>query len=396
MRAPNFMLEIVVRKRIGFMNKALGLGVVILLSALPARAECPSADLTRDCFVDLSDFSVLAGQWLTEDPGKENQDLALLASQWLTGNRLPADMIMIPGGTFQMGDFFQEGLFNEWPVHEVTLDSLAMEKYETTNGQYCAFLNEAYPSRLKVVNGVVYAADDSRNKVPYCDTSISNTDSQIDFSDNLFRVRTKVGKDMSRHPVLLVSWCGAAAYCNWRSQREGREICYTLSSWTCDFTRKGYRLSTEAEWEYAARGGLVGKRFPWGDTITQEQANYYSYWKDGQHYDPYDLNPIEGYHPLWEDGVIPYTSPVGSFPANGFGIYDMAGNLWEWCNDWYGTYHLAPQTNPTGPGPGVNFTRVVRGGSWGNNAYNNRVAIRGWYSPSIRYYHFGFRVVLKP
>jgi formylglycine-generating enzyme len=378
------------------MKKALGFGVVILLSALPALGQCPSADTTRDCFVDLADFAVLAGQWLTEDPDKEAQDFALFASQWLTGNRLPSDMIIIPAGTFQMGDSIGDGYSNDRPVHLVTLDSFAMGKYEVTNAQYCAFLSSARAQGL-ITNssGKIYKAG-SGNRIPYCDTSTSNSSSQIDFSNNSFSVRTKGGKDMTNHPMIQISWYGAVAYCNWRSQQESKQICYDLSTWTCDFSKQGYRLPTEAEWEYAARGGLSGKRFPWGDTITHFQANYLSYWFGGEPYYFYDLNPTSGYHPTWKDGIKPYTAPVGSFPANGYGLYDMAGNVWELCNDWYSEtyYSSSPQTNPTGPDT-INY-RVSRGGSWGFHADGSRLGNRSWLDPGNLSSNLGFRVVLKP
>ena len=193
---------------------------------------------------------------------------------------------------------------------------------------------------------------------------------------------------MSNDPMVEVSWYGAAAYCNWRSQQGGKEQCYNLSTWACDFGKHGYRLATEAEWEYAARGGLAGRRFPWGDTITHSQANYYS----SNSYS-YDISPTEGFHPAWDD-IYPYTSPVGSFPVTGYGLYDMAGNVWEWCNDWYsGSYYSSsPTNNPTGPITGT--YRVIRGGYWGLNASGCRVASRYGYTPVTRVNDIGFRCVL--
>ena len=197
---------------------------------------------------------------------------------------------------------------------------------------------------------------------------------------------------MSDDPMVEVSWYGSVAYCNWRSSEEGYESCYNLSTWDCNFSKHGYRLPTEAEWEYAARGGLSGKRFPWGNTISHSQANYYA---DPCNYS-YDVSPTEGYHPDWND-VEPYTSVVGSFSANGYGLYDMAGNVYEWCNDWYRSdyYDTSPYDNPEGPasGPG----RVLRGGGcWRHFASFCRLAYRNssYYGQPARYYHFGFRIVL--
>jgi formylglycine-generating enzyme required for sulfatase activity len=337
-------------------------------------------DATGDCRVDFADFAVFAEGWL-----RDFEVFAVFAEQWLTEGIM--GMVSIPAGTFQMGDSIGDGGSNQRPVHTVTLDSFAMGKYEITNGQYCIFLNSAYPSQLKVVNGIVYASGDTANSFPYCDTSSYNSNSQIAFSNNTFSVRTKGAREMSNDPMVRVSWYGSVAYCNWRSQQEGREQCYNLSTWTCDFTKKGYRLATEAEWEYAARGGLSGKRFPWGDTITHSQANYLS---DNSY--SYDISLTRGHHPAWNDGILPYTSPVGSFPANGYGLYDMAGNAWEWCNDRYGGYSAGSQSNPIGPTTGS--SRVLRGGLWSFNAAYCAVTYRASHTPFNRYSDVGFRLVL--
>jgi formylglycine-generating enzyme required for sulfatase activity len=196
---------------------------------------------------------------------------------------------------------------------------------------------------------------------------------------------------MANHPMVGVSWYGAVAYCNWRSEQEGRETCYDLSNWTCDFSKKGFRLSTEAEWEYAARGGLSGKRFPWGNNITHSTANYQSNnlcW--------YDTSSTRGYHPVWNDGILPYTSPVGSFEDNEYGLFDMTGNVCEWCNDWYSDigYYSSPQANPTGPAT-VMEQRVLRGGNYDDNAaYRCRVSYRHFGQPGNRDGGNGFRIVL--
>jgi sulfatase modifying factor 1 len=198
---------------------------------------------------------------------------------------------------------------------------------------------------------------------------------------------------MSDDPMVLVSWYGSAAYCNWRSSAEGYDSCYNLSTWECDFSEHGYRLATEAEWEYAARGGEQSPyhRFPWGDTISHSQANYYA---DPCSYS-YDVSPTSGYHPDWNDGIWPYTSVVGSFAPNGYGLYDMSGNVWEWCNDWYDSdyYDTSPYDNPTGPASGI--LRVLRSGCYGVIPSDCRSARHYGFTPSSRSFCGGFRIALS-
>ena len=143
----------------------------------------------------------------------------------------------------------------------------------------------------------------------------------------------------------------------------------------------GYRLPTEGEWEKAGRGGLVGKRFPNGDTIAQSLANYYG--QTGSY--AYDLGP-NGYNALGSTGM----SVVGSFVANGYGLKDVAGNVYEWCWDWYGTLGSGGVTDPHGADTGT--YRVVRGGGWSYSAYGARVSYRGNLNPSVSNGYFGFRV----
>ena len=199
----------------------------------------------------------------------------------------------------------------------------------------------------------------------------------------------------ANHPVHSITWYDMVKWCNARSEKENLAPCYTVSgavykttnndAVVCDWYANGYRLPSEAEWEKAARGGLSGQNFPWGNTITHSQANYYS--STGY---SYDVSPTRGYHPVWGTGDYPYTSPVGSFAPNGYGLYDMSGNLWEWCWDWSGGYTAGSQTNPHGPASGT--YRVVRGGSWGDIASYCRVADRGDYYPFFTNYDFGFRI----
>ena len=227
-------------------------------------------------------------------------------------------------------------------------------------------------------------------------------------TDNGYGFATAGSGRFPHHPVHTISWYDAVKWCNARSVQEGlTPVYYTDTAQTTIYksygnvdvthamvkwTANGYRLPTEAEWERAARGGLNGQRFPWGNLSNTNLANYY-----GQTAISYDLGP-QGWGGMADQAVYPATSPVGSYPPNGYGLHDMAGNLHQWCWDWYGTTY-AGGSNPRGPAEprsGWNPTRVLRGGSWDSGVQSLRVASRGdsfAVSPQNPGRTLGFRVV---
>ncbi len=290
--------------------------------------------------------------------------------------QVPPGMAPIPAGPFVMGDVLDDGNPSEQPVHTVYVSAFYMDRYDVTK----AVWDNVY--QWAVTHG--YGFDNAGS-----------------------------GK-AANHPVHSVNWYDAVKWSNARSEKEGLAPCYytdanhktvyrtgqiNLSNASVKWTSCGYRLPTGAEWEKAARGGVSGRRFPWADsdTITHSQANYYS----SARY-KYDISPTRGYHPKFNDGVPPYTSPVGYFPPNGYGLYDMAGNIWQWCwdrtdNNWY-RQPGATEKDPRGPdaSPAGARGRMMRGGAFHRFAFNTRAAnlsLAGD-APDFAFLVFGFRCVM--
>jgi formylglycine-generating enzyme required for sulfatase activity len=274
-------------------------------------------------------------------------------------NPPPVGFARIPAGEFLMGDQSSPrvGDADELPVHTVNVSEFFMGKYEVTKEEWDLVRAWAY--------------------------------------SNGYSGLTQGSGKAANHPVHTVNWHSIIKWCNARSEMEKLTPCYTVSGTlyktgtsdavVCNWNASGYRLPSEAEWEKAARGGLIGQIFPWGNTINHNRANFSNV--GGESYQ----SGTEGYHPIYGTGATPYSSPVGSFAPNGYGLYDMEGNMSECCWDWYGAYAAAPQTNPHGAESGTR--RVVKSGRWHARAHNCRVSDRyDGFLPSDTWYGLGFRL----
>ena len=241
-----------------------------------------------------------------------------------------AGMVFVKGGTFTMGSV--SGYSSEKPEHQVTLDDFYIGKYEITNAEYCKFLN------------------DRGNQEEDGDTWLDIDDDDCNIKKNNGKFKPKSGKQ--NHPVIEITWYGARAYCRWA----------------------GGRLPTEGEWEYAARGGNKGIGYKYAGSDKIDDVAWYET----------NAEDVGSSHPDYG------THPVGKKKSNELGIYDMTGNVYEWCSDWYGKYSSKSQSNPTGPTTGS--YRVLRGGSWYDSASYCRVAFRRNRYPGISSYTIGFRL----
>jgi len=301
------------------------------------------------------------------------------------------DMALIPLGTFQMGDTFSEGFSRELPVHDVYVDCFCIDKFEVSNEKMRKVMQWAFDNG-KITATVATASNLEGDQQELLD--LDSSDCQISFSSGTFSV--DAGK--TNYPCIKVSWYGSLAYCNYKSDMEGLERCITFTNWSCSWSANGYRLPTEAEWEKAARGGVIGMRFPWSDKndITHSRANYRSFWLAGSPMYSYDQAASEGYTPAYTNGVMPYTCPVNALATNNYGLYNMAGNVWEWNYDWYleNWYSQDGATYANTHGPVTGTYRVIRGGgSWASLAIDTRCAARDYNVPTDGYYFLGFRCV---
>jgi len=282
---------------------------------------------------------------------------------------------LLPGGEYEMGDHFgfvdPSHPTDELPVHLVKVNSFYVATTETTNSQFLEFLNyEIKQGLIEVRNNIVYVVDGTE---PLYYTNKYSSYYSIDFSNGSFSITDF----RAQHPVVGVMWTGAISYCNWLSRMKGLEECYDLVAGNCDFAKKGYRLPTEAEWEYAARGGDKSQNYIYSGSDTPSLVAWYGISGNNQ-----SISPVQ---------------PCGGKAANELGIYDMSGNVWEWVADWYDTYSSISQIDPKGltddEASDANvIDKVRRGGGWANtNETTLRVSYRATCAPKVASGSTGFR-----
>jgi len=259
--------------------------------------------------------------------------------------------VYVPGGVFTMGSD-DSGYSHESPVHMVTLDAYWIDQTEVTNSMFATFAAQAGYQTVAERTGFSFTYNPETAKTE----TTQGADWQHPFGPDSSLA------DLNEHPVVHISWSDALAYCEWA----------------------GRRLPTEAEWEKAARG-TDARIFPWGNDFDGTLLNFAdlrlnAFWGDSS-----------------SDDGFQFTAPVGSYPlgASPYGALDLAGNVWEWVNDWVDEayYQDSPASNPGGPDSGE--YRVLRGGSWHDPEDGQRASYRGWASPDDTDITLGFRCALS-
>ncbi len=274
-------------------------------------------------------------------------------------------MVRIPEGWFVMGD--EAGRDDERPAHRVWVEAFELAATQVTNAEYAKFLRrgvwpEFTPTALVGAPTEDPARDakrEARGQVGGPDRVGAGSKPPLQWDDPEF--------NHPEQPVVAVSWYDAAAYCAWLSRRTGSFGAASLDSARDRQDKRRYRLPTEAEWERAARGGVEGAAYPWGDAPPESLPDYASRWKTGP-------------------------ERVGLYAPNAYGLHNLCDNVHEWCADWYdaGYYAHSPGRNPQGPADGMR--RASRGGSWRHQIKVSRCAARSSIPPEFKYADYGFRV----
>ncbi len=282
---------------------------------------------------------------------------------------------------------------DEQPAHQVTLTTAyAMSKFEITNDQYCQVMNRALDEGYAhIKDGDLVGADGKK----YLGIAhlVDDKNLGVQYGIRIVEGRLAPNEGLGNHPVHAVTWYGSVAFCQFLSVQEGFEPAYDLKSWTWDPQKRGYHLPTEAEWEYAARKDHR-QTYAWGDSISTSHLNFWAS-VESRGFPPFTV-PVGYYDGTEKEGLITEDN------ASPFGLYDMTGNVWEWCWDWYGRnyYATSPALDPRGPETGDDRppydvdvpTKVWRGCGWAGNEAFSRIAKRWSSSPGTAINETGFRI----
>ncbi len=291
--------------------------------------------------------------------------ILLIGSFSVAYSQTEPQMVFVKGGTFMMGNPRTSGRYkgdpDEKPPHKVRLHSFYIGKYEVTVKEYKEFIND------KSFHEFSAFREDKMPAPPDSTWFQGHPGTQAYYQ--------KIGKKWwgwkDNYPMQHVTWYDAIAYCNWLSKKLGYEECYYEKDGGiyCDFTKNGFRLPTEAEWEYAARGGQKSHNYIFSGSNDYTQVA----WVD-------------------ETTFLTGPRPVGIKKPNELGIYDMTGNVWEWCYDWYSPvfYQNSPVDNPVNDRP--TGYKVIRGGGWHYRPEYSTVTSRDGPKPSYTNYDYGFRL----
>lgn len=280
-------------------------------------------------------------------------------------------MVSLPAATFLMGAAGAETipLDGEGPVRSVRLSPFAMDRYPVSNDRFASFVEATGYRTEAEVHGwsfVFWSLIPAKRFKSAVGDTVAGAPWWCKVAGATYKTPEGPGSDLRtrrNHPVVHVSWHDAQAFARWA----------------------GARLPSEAEWEYAARGGLVQKLYPWGDKLRPDGGHRCNIW--------------QGEFPQHDTGADGFkgTCPVDAFPPNAYGLFSLAGNTWDWCADWFGTAHTEqPQRDPSGPLTGT--SRVMKGGSFlCHKSYCNRyrVAARTSTSPDSSASHIGFRCAVS-
>ncbi|MBP7830424.1 MAG: SUMF1/EgtB/PvdO family nonheme iron enzyme [Kiritimatiellae bacterium] len=389
------------------------------------------------------------GQWMSVRLNVTNAPMRFYRvwADTSTAFRTRHAMVLVPGGVFAMGNTYGdpalvEGWPRELPVHDVPVSPFLMDKYEVSNEKAAEVFQWAYTNNLLGVNPIdahPHAQVVNLEGVTQTLYRLDQTWSQIGFTNGAFYVKN----NRTNFPIIGITWYGAQAYANYRSDMEGlpRAIGFAVTNWSMNLNAGGYRLPTEAEWEKACRGGIAGTHFPWPNDSVYGPSNYLynidvvkANYADGR-YQPWTNQPP---HPWYFETIA--TTPVGYYDgrqqidfsvhpltdwmsgadagttqdmANAYGLYDMGGNAWEWCWDWYATnWYSSPSASlpdPVGETNRANIdppvvvrdlgAKILRGGGWypvsltfGSDPTYLRCAYREGQWPDVPMVSAGFRL----